>query len=160
MNRTVPRATSDEIQLYRSTLYSLLRSSSEVKLRTLEGVHIGMNSLMHPLAKEPIPDISALIYSAMRLPDVMPDVRLILLGQNSNVLSQNGYPDVEQWQLVSARARRRRCFYDGKETIACYIASRSDIEDAIPALTAYQIEWNKMHVLFSRWPKGIDLSLV
>ena len=29
--------------------------------------------------------------------------------------------------------------------LACYIASRSDIDDVIPLLTAYQIEWNKLH---------------
>ncbi len=159
MNRTVPRATSDEIQLYRSTLYSLLRSTAEVKIRTLVGVHEGMNSLMHPLAREATPDISAFIYSAMRLPDCIPHIRLVLLGQNSAVLSRNGFPSVESWQSVSARARRRRCYYDGKDTLACYIASRSDIEDAIPTLTAYQIEWNKMHVLLSQWPKDIDISL-
>jgi hypothetical protein len=158
MNRTVPRATSDEIQLYRSTLYSLLRSTAEVKIRTLEGVHVGMNSLMHPLAKEMEPDISAFIYSAMRLPDPIPDVRLVLIGQNADVLCRNGYPDVDSWRPVSARARRRRCFYDGKETLACYIASRSDIEDVIPCLTAYQIEWNKMHALSARWPKDVDLE--
>ncbi len=157
MNRTVPRATSDEIQLYRSTLYSLLRSTAEVKIHTLEGVHAGMNSLMHPLARTTTPDISALIYSCMRLPDCLPAVRLVLLGQNSDVLRRNGYPDVNNWQPFTARARRRRCFYDGHETLACYIASRSDIEDVIPTLTAYQMEWNKLHVLFARFPKEVDI---
>ena len=38
-----------------------------------------------------------------------------------------------------------------------YIASRSDIEDVIPALTAYQIEWNKMNLLLQRWPAELDL---
>lgn len=160
MNRTVPRATSDEIQLYRSTLYSLLRSTAEIKIRTLEGVHTGMNSLMHPLARETTPDISAFIYSVMRLPDCITGVRLLLLGQNADVFRRNGYPDVEHWQPVSAKARRRRCIFDGVDKLACYIASRSDIEDVIPTLTAYQIEWNKIHLLFSRWPKEVDLSVL
>jgi hypothetical protein len=160
MNRTVPRATSAEIELYRSTLYSLLRSTAEVKIRTLEGVHTGMNSLMHPLAKEIQPDISALVYSIMRLPDCMADVRLVLLGQNSDVLHRNGFLNVESWQSMSARARRRRCYFNGKDTLACYIASRSDIEDVIPTLTAYQIEWNKIHQLLVQWPRGIDLAQV
>jgi hypothetical protein len=159
MNRTVPQATSDEIQLYRSTLYSLLRSTAEVKIRTLEGVHTGMNSLMHPAAHKSTPDISAFIYSAMRLPDCMPDIRLVVLGQNSDVFQQNGYIDIKNWRPVSAKARRRRCFFDENDILACYIASRSDIEDAVPCLTAYQIEWNKMHELFQRWPKEIDISL-
>jgi hypothetical protein len=160
MNRTVPRATSDEIQLYRSTLYSLLRSTAEVKVRTLEETHAGMNSLMHPGAREGKPDLSAFIYSAMRLPECIPAVRVVILGQNAAVFHRNGFAAVAGWQPVSARARRRRCFFDGRDTLACYIASRSDIEDVVPALTAYQIEWNKMHFLFLRWPKGMDLARV
>ncbi len=46
---------------------------------------------------------------------------------------------------MTARARRRRCFYNGKDLLACYIASRSDIDDVVPMLTAFQIEWNKLH---------------
>ncbi len=158
MNRTVPRATTEEIELYRSTLYSLLRSTTEIRIRTLEGTHAGMNSLMHPGARDSVPDTSAFIYSAMRLPACILNTRLVILGQNASVFRQGGYPNVEEWQMVSARARRRRCFFNGTDTLACYIASRSDIEDVVPALTAYQIEWNKMHVLFQRWPKDMDLS--
>jgi hypothetical protein len=160
MNRTVPRATSEEIQLYRSTLYSLLRSSAEIKIRTLEEVHAGMNSLMHPGARHANPDISAFIYSTMRLPDCMPHVKSVILGQNTNVFHRNGILGVENWKSVSARARRRRCFYDGSETLACFIASRSDIEDVIPALTAYQMEWNKIHLLLAQWPRNFDLATV
>lgn len=158
MERTVPSATSEEIKLYRSTIYSLLRSSAEVQLRSLEEVHAGMNSLLHNDARKPSPDISAFIYSALRLPDVMPHIRSVILGQNSEVFQRHGFSQVEDWQPVTARARRRRCFYDGKETLACFIASRSDIEDVIPALTAYQIEWNKMHLLLQRWPNNLDLE--
>ncbi len=160
MNRTVPRATSEEIQLYRSTLYSLLRSSSEIKIRTLEEVHAGMNSLMHPGARESVPDVSAFIYSTMRLPDCMPDVQTVILGQNADVFRRHGIPNVENWQPVSARARRRKCFFDQQDTLACYIASRSDIEDVVPALTAFQMEWNKIHLLLSQWPRSVDLSTV
>ena len=46
---------------------------------------------------------------------------------------------------MSARARRRRSYFDREATIACYIASRSDIDDILPTLTAFQIEWNKLH---------------
>ena len=36
-------------------------------------------------------------------------------------------------------------FFDGRSTLAAFIASVSDIDDMIPMLTAYQIEWNKLH---------------
>jgi len=44
--------------------------------------------------------------------------------------------------------------------MACIIASRSDIDDIIPLLTAYQIEWNKLHRLLRRVNLGGDLPTV
>ena len=51
----------------------------------------------------------------------------------------------KSWTPAVAPARRRRSFFDGQSTLACYIGSGSDIDDIIPLLTAYQIEWNKLH---------------
>jgi hypothetical protein len=152
MERKVPSTASDEIALYLQTIYSLLRSTSEVQVRTLEEVHAGMNSTLHLLAREDAPDVGALIYSSLRLPDCMPFVQTVTLGQNQAIFIQHGYGNVEQWQRADARARRRCCFFDGKGTLACYIASRSDIEDVVPALTAFQIEWNKLNSLLQRCP--------
>ena len=147
MERTVPRFATDEIELYIRTVYSLLRTSTEVHIRTLEEVHAGMNSPLHLDARKSSPDTSALIYASLRLPECISDVRLVVLGQSASVFAKHGYGDVETWRPVSAKARRRRCYYDGKQTLACYIASQSDIDDVIPILTAYQIEWNKLHLL-------------
>jgi hypothetical protein len=155
MERTVPSTASDEIDLYLRTMYSLLRSTNEVQLRTLEEVHAGMNSSLHPDARKSTPDTSAFIYSLLRLPDCMPDVGLVVLGQSTSVFNQHGYANVEKWEPVSARARRRRCFYDGHNILACYIASRSDIDDVIPVMTAYQIEWNKLHLLLQHAPADL-----
>ncbi|MFN7035718.1 MAG: DUF6909 family protein [Bellilinea sp.] len=156
MERTVPRTASEEIDLYLRTIYSLLRTSAEVQIRSLEEVHAATNSSLHPDARRVSPDISALIYSALRLPDCMPEVRSVVLGQSASVFHQHGYDQVESWQPVSARARRRRVFFNGKDTLACYIASRSDIDDIIPTLTAYQIEWNKLHHLLQRWQRPLN----
>jgi len=147
MERTVPHTASEEIELYLRTYYSLLRSTDEVPVRALEEVHQRTNSLLHPQAASPAPDLNAFIYSALRLPACIVHTRRVLLGQSPQVFLRHGVGDVEAWQAVSARARRRRCFYNGEDTLACYIASRSDIDDVVPMLTAYQIEWNKMHVL-------------
>ena len=145
MERTVPTRASDEIDLYIRTIYSLLRSTERVRIRSLEEVHAGMNSSLHPLARQEQPDISAFIYANLRLPDCIPDVKAVLLAQSGTVFEQFGYHAIESWTETTARARRRRCFFDGKNLLACYIASRSDIDDVIPLLTAYQIEWNKTH---------------
>ena len=147
MERRVPSTASEEIQLYLQTVYSLLRSTTEVKIRTLEEMHAGMNSSLHPDARKTSPDISALVYTLLRLPDCMPHVKHVVLGQSAAVFQNHGYGNVEKWEEVSARARRRRTYFDRKDTLACFIASRSDIEDVVPMLTAYQIEWNKLHIL-------------
>lgn len=158
MERTVPSTASEEIELYQRTYYSLLRSSAEVKIRALEEVHAGMNSLLHPAARGYKVDMSAFIYSILRLPTCMKRVRLVVLGQRAEVFAAAGYGDVNQWEEVFALARRRRCFFDGEHTLACYIASRTDIDDVIPLLTAYQIEWNKLHLLLKRLPSTYSLS--
>jgi hypothetical protein len=158
MERTVPTTESEEVELYTRTYYSLLRSSAEVRIRTLEEVHAGMNSLLHPKAREAESDMSAFIYSILRLPDCMPDVKLVVLGQNASVFSKAGFGDIRKWEEVTAAARRRRCFFNRKDTLACYIASRSDIDDIIPLLTSFQIEWNKLHYRFKRVPETIRLA--
>ena len=155
MERTIPSTTSDEIELYLRTVYSLLRSTAEVQIRTLEETHGGMNSSLHLNARKVSPDISAFIYSLLRLPDCISDVQTVVLGQSFTVFAQHGYSDLTDWQLVSARARRRRMYFNRQETLACFIASRSDIDDVIPVLTAYQMEWNKLHNLLQQARPGL-----
>jgi len=150
MERTIPSTESEEVELYTRTYYSLLRSTAEVQIRTLEEVHSGMKSLLHPGARNAEPDMAAFIYSLLRLPPCMSQVRLVVLGQSADVFTRAGFGNVYTWQDVSATARRRRCFFDGIDTLACFIASRSDIDDIIPLLTAYQIEGNKLHRCLQR----------
>jgi hypothetical protein len=159
MERTVPKSASDEIDLYLRTIYSLLRSSTEVQIRSLEEVHAGMNSSLHTEARKSTLDTSAFVYTSLRLPECITDVHSIVLGQSAQVFARQGYPDVESWQLVPARARRRTTYYDGKGTLAVYIASRSDIEDIVPNLTAFQIEWNKMHNLLHDWQPADGIAV-
>ncbi len=147
MDRTVPRTGSEEIELYIRTYYSILRSTIDVQIKTLEEAHASMGSSLHLTAKSPHPDITAFVYSMLRLPPCIAEVERVILGQTKEVFIQRGVGDIETWQSVMAKARRRRSFYDGKETLACYIASRSDIDDLIPMLTAFQIEWNKLSLL-------------
>lgn len=144
MERTVPRTDSDEIDLYIRTYYSLLRSTGEIAIEALVEAHMGMNSSLHAGAQGLGVDASALIYTSLRLPPCIAQTRLVVLGQRRAVFERRGLP-IEDWQEVSTRARRRRAFFDGQDTLAIYIASRSDIDDIIPLLTTYQIEWNKLH---------------
>jgi len=160
MERTIPRTATEEIDLYLRTIYSLLRSTTEIHIRTIEEVHAGMGSLLHPNARNNNPDMSAFVYSLLRLPESMPDVRVVILGQSAEVFKQHGFENVESWLPVSAVARRRRCFFDGGGRLACFIASRSDIEDVLPVMTAFQIEWNKINFLLQRISPDFDLESV
>ncbi len=144
MERTVPRTETDEIDLYIRTYYSLLRSTGEVSIETLVESHASTDTLLHLHARDPVLDVGALIYTSLRLPPCIVSTRLVVLGQRSEVFERGGY-NVTAWEQVSAKARRRRAYFDGNDTLAMYIASRSDIDDIIPTLTAYQIEWNKLH---------------
>jgi len=158
MERTVPNTASEEVELYTRTYYSLLRSTSDVQIRTLEEAHSGMNSLLHPGARDNAPDMSAFIYSLLRLPDCISQVKTVVLGQSTNVFEREGVGDIEAWEEVRAKARRRRCYYDGDITLAVIIASRSDIDDVVPLLTAYQIEWRKLHRLLQQRPQSITIA--
>jgi hypothetical protein len=143
VDRQPPRATSDEIDLYIRTYYSLLRSSGDVRVRAFEEAHLFSRSSLHLGAEAPEPDLAAFAYSAGRLPDCMPRVRRLVLGQSHQQFDHAGYA-VDRWQVVRTRGRRRPLRWDGGETLAAFIASASDIDDLVPILTAYQIEWNKL----------------
>jgi hypothetical protein len=143
VDRQPPRATSDEIDLYIRTYYSLLRSSGEVRVRAFEEAHLFSRSSLHLGAEDADPDVAAFAYSAARLPDCMPKIRRIVLGQSVHQFVEVGLP-IERWQGVRTRGRRRPLRWDGGDTLAMFIASASDIDDLVPIVTAYQIEWNKL----------------
>lgn len=146
MDRTVPKTGTEEIQLYMRTYYSLLRSTHAIQIETLVETHLAMDSSLHVQARSNTPDVSALIYSSLRMPRCVAHVDTLLLGQLEKSFVDADYP-VTRWERVTAPGRRRRMHYDGDRTLAIFVASRSDIDDLIPILTAYQIEWNKLHVL-------------
>ena len=146
MDRTVPSRATEEIDLYIRTYYSLLRSSNEVQIRTLVEAHKQMNSALHVDAENSASDMAAFIYSILRLPACMiADADRVIMGQSAGLFIRHGYTNIRSWQPVDQPARRRRALYDGHRTLAVYITSRSDIDDLIPILTAYQIERDKLH---------------
>jgi hypothetical protein len=144
MERKAPVAPSDEIDLYVRTYTSLLRSSGDVRVRAFEEAHAFSASSLHEAALSSTPDVSAFAYAAGRLPVEMPEVRLVVMGQSHELFEAAGF-DVRSFRRVTTRGRRRPLRYDDHGTLGVFIASVSDIDDLIPILTAYQIEWNKMH---------------
>src|SRR5262249_53515200 len=91
-------------------------------------------------------DTGALIYAANRLPAVISAVERVVLGQLPEHFAQAlGVAVDVAWIPVQTPARRRQWHYDGARTLAAHVTSTSDIDDVIPMLVAYQIEWNKLH---------------
>jgi hypothetical protein len=147
-------ARSDEIDLYVHTYTSLLRSSGEVRVRAFEEAHAYSGASLHPHALTPIPDVSAFAYAAGRLPQEILTTDRIILGQSHELFEAAGF-EVSAWKTVKARGRRRPLRHDEKtRTLAVFIASESDIDDLVPIVTAYQMEWNKMFARLKGAPEG------
>ena len=145
-----------EVEMYIRTYNTLLRSSGEISLKALVQAHYNIDSSLHPDARSPYPDMSAFIYSVLRLPSAIIHCDLVLLGQSEEVFLQQGF-QVDNWQAVTASARRRKWFYDGNNTLAVYVASVSDTDDIVPILVAFQIEWNKMYYLLNADPTTMQI---
>jgi hypothetical protein len=136
---------SVEVELYQRTYTTLLRSSGETQLRVLEPAHRAMGSSLHPLAGSDQLDLGAFIYAVRRLPDQIAGAKLVVMGQEAEALVRAGLP-IHDWQEAEAPARRRRWYADGAGTLAVLLASASDVDDLVPTLVAFQIEWNKLNM--------------
>jgi hypothetical protein len=139
------------VELYVRTYTTMLQSSGDIKVDSLIHAHLAMGSVLHPLAAEPQVDMGALIYAVRRLPSAIARCRRVLMGQSPQGFRAVFGADILSWQAVKAPARRRRWYQNG-DTLAVLIASPSDIDDLVPTLVAFQIEWNKMHRLLEDVP--------
>src|ERR671921_593521 len=137
--------SSDEVELYHRTYTTLLRSSGETHLRVLEPSHARMTWSLHPLAATSEPDLGAFMYAVRRLPSGIYRANPIVMGQEAVEFRRHGIGDLNTWDAREAPARRRWWFDNGTGTLAVLLASSSDLDDLIPTLVAYQIEWNKLH---------------
>ena len=133
------------VELYVRTYTTMLQSSGDIKIESLVQAHLGMGSVLHPLAAESRIDMGALLYAVRRLPQAISQSRHVVMGQSPQGFKAVLGADILTWQALKAPARRRRWYFDGKTTLAVLIASTSDIDDLVPTLVAYQIEWNKLH---------------
>src|SRR5919204_5805909 len=151
-----PSNLSDEVELYQRTYSTLLRSSGETRLRVLESSHRAMGSSLHPLAASDELDLGAFLYSIRRLPAGIVRARRIVMGQDADVFARAGIGPLEDWEPVEAPARRRRWYDGGGDTLAVLLASASDVDDLVPTLVAFQIEWNKIdqRIRAAAWPDG------
>ncbi|MEA2670591.1 MAG: hypothetical protein QOG45_811 [Chloroflexota bacterium] len=144
LDGVAPAALAEAVELYHRTYTTLLRSSGETRLRVLESSHRAMGSSLHPLAASPELDLGAFLYACRRLPLEILRSSLVVMGQSSEVFARHGYT-FDSWTPTGAPGRRRRWYHDGASTLAVLVASASDVDDLVPTLVAFQIEWNKLH---------------
>ena len=138
------------VDLFVRSYQTLLRSTGEVRVAGLVEPYLAMAPTLHSLAREPRPDPAAITYVGMRLPPCMPEVRVVLLAASPEPIAARGMPKLSTWVPQTAPARRRRQFFDGRDQLALLVSSPSDLDDIVPALIAYEIEWNKLHELAHR----------
>ena len=139
------------VELYVRTYTTMLQSSGDIKIDSLVHAHLAMGSVLHPLAADPKVDMGAFLYAIRRLPNAIVRCRRVIMGQSPQGFRAVLGADILSWQAVKAPARRRRWYHNG-DTLAVLIASPSDIDDLIPILVAFQIEWNKLHTLLQDVP--------
>jgi hypothetical protein len=133
-----------DVELYQRTYTTLLRSRGETKLRILEPSHRAMGSSLHPLADSEELDLGAFLYATQRLPAKIYQGRLVIMGQEAEQFAAAGLDFSEDWPTVESPARRRR-WYEGPDgQWVVLLSSTSDVDDLVPTLVAYQIEWNKL----------------
>ncbi|HEY6378226.1 MAG TPA: hypothetical protein VI316_03500 [Candidatus Dormibacteraeota bacterium] len=161
------RPLAEAVEVYHRTYTTLLRSSGETRLRVLEASHRAMGSSLHPLAASSELDLGAFLYACRRLPDAIAHTELVVMGQSLEVFARQGFalgtaaadpPEAasgesargavggQHWLAVAAPGRRRRWYHDGAGTLAVLMASASDVDDLVPTMVAFQIEWNKLRV--------------
>ncbi len=148
-----------EVDLYVRTYTTQLRSSGSIHVDALVPAHLNIESSLHTGASEATPDMNAFMYSTLRLPPEITSVHQIVIGQSVAGFVRAGFQNPETWQAVTAPGRRRKWHYDGKDTLAVYVGSPSDLDDLIPTIVAWQIEWNKMHRLIRSDPQLEQLIL-
>src|SRR3954470_11545327 len=151
-------SVDDAVELYQRTYSTLLRSSGETRLRVLEPSHRAMGSSLHPLADSDELDLGAFLYAIRRLPAGIVRARRIVMGQDPELFARAGVGPLEEWEPVEAPARRRRSYDGGGNTLRVLLASESDVDDLVPTLVAFQIEWNKINqrMRAAGWPESAD----
>ena len=140
----------EQIEIYILTYPSLLKSAGFVNIDKLTDAHKDAGSILHEKGKSDKIDTAAFIYSLLRLPPVMSNVKKIILGQSIRVFKNNRFGHIDEWTEVTAPGRRRKMYFNGRDTLAVYIASVTDVDDLITLLTSFQIEWNKLHGKISK----------
>jgi len=127
--------------------YQALNTKSRLRLTDLYPSYHRLASVLHKQANTALFDFEAFNYAINRLPIQIIDIGRVLLCKDENDLKSINI-NINKWQTVRSKSRRRSSFYNpATRQILFFINSKSDIDDLINCLIAFQIEWNKIPTL-------------
>src|SRR3989440_7817739 len=96
------------VELYVRTYATMLQSSGDIKVESLVQAHLGMGSVLHPLAAHPESDMGALLYAVRRLPTAIASCRRVIMGQSPQGFRAVLGAEILSWEAVKVPAPRRR----------------------------------------------------
>lgn len=137
------------IETYIQKMHSMLQGSGSIKISSFVDDHILAKPILHPHVDSKKPDLSALIYTILRLPPEIFTCETLIMGQSDRVFEKNDIIITEPaWQPTQAIARSRKfSWHEKTKTLAVFISSISDLEDLVTCLTALSIEMTKLRTL-------------
>ena len=91
-------STIDSIDLHVRTYRSALKSTREVSINSLVNSYQLMEPSLHPNVNTSQIDVSALIYSLLRLPKEIDHAKLIIAGQTPEVFDNAGFTKVDSYR--------------------------------------------------------------
>ncbi|MFC1647036.1 DUF6909 family protein [Patescibacteria group bacterium] len=130
--------------IFVKTYRSFLKGGGDLVIDHIIKPYIKINPSLHPKAGVDQFDIEGFTYTYYRLPKLIYSVEKIYLAQRLDLFKRAGL-NIDKWNEISSPARRRKMYFDGKSKLAVYINSATDVDDFVSLLTAYQIEFNKLH---------------
>lgn len=134
---------------------SFLNAEGKMAVDQFIPLYQQMHPALHKYAGEQVVDTEAFVYAYLRIPYEIIQIQTVVLAQTDDIFRRGGC-EIPFWEEVETPARRRKMYFDGKDTLAMVINSTTDVDDIICLLTALQIEWNKMHELMHRSHSPID----
>jgi hypothetical protein len=138
----------DAIESYIQKIHSALAGTGTLRISSFVNDHVRAQPILHPRARSKHTDMSALLYSILRLPMEIFSSRALILGQSDRIFQKAGVEvTAAGWVDAHAIARRRKTRYNARtKTTAMFVTSISDVEDILTIATAFYIEVMKLHM--------------
>ncbi len=106
-----------------------------------------MKSALHPNADAAEPDMSAFVYTSLRLPKCILDVQRVVLGQSRKCSAGGVIRTSSPGKLSAVPPGGDGCSTMVARPLLCTLRASPTLTISCPCVTAFQIEWNKMHTL-------------